>query len=307
MRHSTHIWILFLAAFVTTTALSIFLLRFTGEASRFSRGKKSGPPRSIIPLSPALAEIVWDLGLGEKIAAVTDNTRYPELLRTRPKVGGFLTPNVELIVQASPDLVICRKAQSRLSARLRSLGIETLEVADQSIEDVIGSIQRIGKATKTQDRARTLVSRMKRQLDALHRESAGLSKPKVLLVVGRADETLRAIYAAGPKTILGELIRLAGGRNVVTSSLAAYPVVSAEFLESAKPDIIVEINTPPTTLPKAAILASWKRLSQVAQGRTKVVVVRDPSWLIPGPRLLQAAQSLQQLLASLQSKPRPIP
>ena len=66
----------------------------------------AAPPSRIVSLAPNITEILYDLGLGDRIVAVTDYCDYPPAVKGKPRVGGFTNPSLEAVVGAKPDLVI---------------------------------------------------------------------------------------------------------------------------------------------------------------------------------------------------------
>jgi iron complex transport system substrate-binding protein len=64
------------------------------------------PPVRIVSLAPSITEILYDLGLEDRIAAVTVFCDYPKRAKDKPKIGGFANPSLEAIISARPDLVL---------------------------------------------------------------------------------------------------------------------------------------------------------------------------------------------------------
>lgn len=84
-------------------------------------------PQRIISLSPSNTEIVYALGLQDRLVGVTDYCNYPEVALDKPKVGGFSTADVELVADAEPDLIIAGNIHaSKVIPQLEELGYTVL-------------------------------------------------------------------------------------------------------------------------------------------------------------------------------------
>ncbi len=304
MGHAKRIWTYAAVTGLAATLASVLALR---AMNRHAAPALHSRPVRIVALSPGIAEILYALVGPNRIVGVTDNTRHPSELSRKQHVGGFFTPSLEEILKLEPDLVVCRKAQKDFARRLTDLGLPIVLVADETLSDLLDSILTIGSATGEQRRSEKLHHRMSLAFKKLRQRATHSPGPRVLLVIGRADETLRSLYAASPKTILGQILELAGARNVITSSTAAYPVVSVEALESTRPDVIIELAVPPAAASPDTLRRSWLQLSCVSQGKTKVFLLDDDAFLIPGPRLVEAARKLDQILSSLHSRSSHVP
>ncbi|MDQ0881362.1 ABC-type Fe3+-hydroxamate transport system substrate-binding protein [Peribacillus sp. V2I11] len=125
-------------------------------------------PKKIVSLIPSNTEVVFALGLGEKVIGVSDNDNYPEETKEIEKVGG-MEMNTELIVSMKPDLVIAHASSAHNSneglQQLKDAGIDVLVVNDaQSFDQVYESIEMIGQATGEHDKAKEIVADMKTKL-----------------------------------------------------------------------------------------------------------------------------------------------
>src|SRR5699024_6608980 len=150
------------------------------------------------------------LGLGEKVVGVTRYCHYPPQALTKSKVGGYLDPNLEAIVALRADLVISFPDNSILEQRLTRLGISTLQVRHQTLKDILASIRTIGTATNKEAEAKGLLTTLTLRMKEIKRKTANLSRPQVLVVMGRP---LKEVFIAGINDPYDEMIRIAGGIN----------------------------------------------------------------------------------------------
>jgi ABC-type hemin transport system substrate-binding protein len=102
-------WIPLMVVFACITAF-VFIVRDKSNnwerVSESNPAKPSGKPARIVSLAPNLTEILFELGLGEEIAAVSSDSDYPPEADGKKKVGAFWQPNAEVIIACKPDLEI---------------------------------------------------------------------------------------------------------------------------------------------------------------------------------------------------------
>ena len=200
------------------------------------------PPQRIISTAPSITEMLYALGLGERVAGVTRFCDYPPDALKKPKIGDYINPNLEVIAALKPDLVIVQNNPVRLSERLRMLHLKTIEVNQQSIEGIYNSIAEIGKATDTEARARELTAEIKTRLDGIRKAAQRFPRTRGMFVVGRSQSRLDGLIVVGRSSYLNELIALAGGENVFSDAAAAYPGVSLEEVLARSPSVIIDMG-----------------------------------------------------------------
>jgi iron complex transport system substrate-binding protein len=197
----------------------------------------NGTPRRIISLAPANTEILFALGLGDKVVGVTDYCNYPPEAKNVSSVKGFSNPDIEKIMDLDPDVVFAAPIhEAEIIPQLESLRIKVIALAPTTIEATYDAIELVGNVTGVQETADTLVSNMKTRIDAVAKLVANLSdeeKPNVFYIVWHDPP-----MTAGGNTLPGQLVELAGGKNIF-SELSDYPAVSLESLVDKEPDIII--------------------------------------------------------------------
>lgn len=193
---------------------------------------RPGVPNRIVSIIPASTEILYALGLGNKVVADTVNCDYPPAAKTKPHIGD-MNINIEAVVALRPDLVVGDSVwNARDVARLRQLGLNVYAPHPTSIEDVESELHDLGRITGTSRQADRVVGEMQAKVMLARRLAASNKrKPRVLCLVG-----YNPLYVAGPGTFVGEIVSIAGGANVVTT--AGFPSYSKEAAIAAQPDII---------------------------------------------------------------------
>jgi len=262
----------------------------------------SAEPRRIISTAPSITEMLFALGLGDRVVGVTTFCRYPPEAVTKPKIGSYLRPDVEAILALRPDLVIVEKSMFRRALASPQLKLPLLEVDDATIEGVFDSIRAIGRAAGVDERSSQLVARIRSELDGLRRAGSGRAPPTVLFIVGRTPGRIEDLIAAGRGSYISELIALAGGKNILDDAAAPYSKIGIEQILARNPDVILDMGDMASAgdhpdLPRQDVLRLWQRfknLKAVQQGR--VYSVNSDVFMIPGPRLAEAARRIAKLL-----------
>jgi len=255
----------------------------------------TGPDR-IVSLAPNLTEILFALGLGEKVVAVSSDSDYPAEAAGKNKVGTFWQPNTEAIIASKPDLVITEWFEQQKSAAeaLQRLGYRVLTLKIESIEELLAAIKKIGDATGAQDRAEKLVEDIGNRLDNLRSRLAGTNKVKVLWVV--QTEPLRV---AGRNTFLNQLLELVGGENAIGPTIQQYPPLSTEELLASAADIIIQsaMTTDNIHAEQQAAEMFWsKRRGLPAVKNNRIYVIDPDTTLRLGPRLCQGLELVARCL-----------
>lgn len=239
----------------------------------------AGSPKRIVSLVPSVTEILFALGLEERIVGVTRFCNYPERAKSKPQVGDYANPNLEAVLMQQPDLVFISAdaASQALLARMESLGLTVYVIYPRGISDTIETIRAIGRVTGAERRGAELARQLDETAQRVTTAVAGRQRPRVLFCV-----MVQPLTVAGPATLVGDLIKTAGGDNVVAAGANRYPTWGSEALLLADPDLIVVSPHPGTPNP-ADLFAQWPELKAV---KTQRVVTVTPDWVHrPGPRL----------------------
>ncbi|MGJ5817424.1 ABC transporter substrate-binding protein [Paludibaculum fermentans] len=255
-------------------------------------------PQRIVSTAPSITEVLYALGLGDRVAGVTQYCRYPVDAQKKPKIGSFLQPDFERILALKPDLVLVIKNPIQVAERLRKLGVQAAEVNQDSIDDVFRSIESIGKLTGTETAARQLTTDLRSQLDQVRAKARTQPRIKALFLVGRSPGSLQGMVGVGPRTFIDELVTLAGGDNLLSNSPIQYPKVSVEQVLSGDPQVILDmgdfahIEGKPLEA-QQQFFTLWARYPNLTAVKTRRVVQIDSDVFIhPGPRMGIAARAI---------------
>ena len=263
---------------------------------------RGAPPERIVSTAPSLTELLYALGLGDRVVGVTRFCTYPPDALKKPKIGDYVNPNLEAIAALKPDLVVIQTNPVQLAERLRTLHLNVLEVDQHDIAALYESIRQVGEATGAIARAAQLATSIRDSLNQVRKRAAGSGRTPMMFVVGRTPGRLDGMIVAGRTSYLNEVIEIAGGKNVFGDARAAYPQVSLEEVLARNPSAIVDIgdmaqDRSVTPEQIREVIALWQRVPTLAAVRDKRVYPIAPGGLlVPGPRVVEAARELLQIL-----------
>jgi len=165
-------------------------------------------PQRIIALVPSLTEILFSLGLDERVVGVTDFATYPPAARKKPKIGSFFNLNLEKIISLHPDLIVASMdgKQEKIITSLREFHLPIYRVNPKSLNDIYRSINNLGEITATLPRAHRVILSMKKRVGMVEKRVARLPRKRVFYQVG-----IDPIVTANRNTFAADLIRRAGG------------------------------------------------------------------------------------------------
>ena len=265
-------------------------------------GDAAGPAR-IVSTSPSITEILFALGLGDRVVGVSSFCRYPPAAVRLPKVGSFLRPETERIARLRPDLVIVHAGPHDVPRQLSALGIASITVDRGTLAGVYSSIRAIGAAAGVPDRAIRLVNDLEARLAAVRADAVKRPPRKVLVLVGRQPGTLSDLVGVGRGSYLNDLVSVAGGVNVLDDPrLPEYPRISMETVIRLQPDLIVDAGDIGETeedhrrrQPLTERL--WRQQTHVKAAQANGIrAVTSDAFVVPGPRVIEVAETLARWL-----------
>jgi iron complex transport system substrate-binding protein len=265
----------------------------TGEkTSATATDSAAGKPLRILSLTPNVTEILFALGLGDKVVGRSTYCDFPPEATALPAVGDTMQLNMAAIIRLQPTLAFAVTRRDDLAKRLAGLGIRTVAVQSDHMDQLLAAIRTIGRETERSEAAEALVARIEADLATVRRRVEGLPHPRVLFAFPATIGTSR-IMVAGRGTFVDELLRVAGAENAYPDQ-ADWPSLGPEQVVALAPEIVL-INTTgaaATDRPEA-IRTAWAALTSVpAVARGRVHILTAAYLTIPGPRVGQAARLL---------------
>ena len=210
-------------------------LEFTDYYNRKVKVKQK--PQTVVSISPGITEILFDLGVGNKIIGRTIFCNFPKEALQIEAIGGISDANLERIIALRPQIVITSSmVRKDLVENIEKAGISIICLPERSnIEGVFGTIKILGKIFDKENTADSLINNMKNQLNEIKSTYNNNSyKPSIYYVVGYGAT---GDFTAGRDTYINEIIELSGGRNIANNiSNWSY---SKEELFAQQPDYII--------------------------------------------------------------------
>ncbi len=256
-------------------------------------------PQRIVSLVPALTEMLYAIGAGPQVVAVSSYDEYPPEVKALPRVGALLDPDTERIISLKPDLVITYGSQVDLQAQMKRAGIPTFDYRHAGLSHILVTMTELGVRTGHAADADKAVAAIEARLAAVRARVAGKRRPKTLLVFSREPKTLRNMYVSGGRGFLHDMLEIAGGDDVFNDIDKESVQVSTETILSRAPEVILELRPEeiPAGLPMQQELASWARLASVPAVRNQqVLFISGHAVTVPGPRIAESVERMAKAL-----------
>ena len=245
-------------------------------------------PERVVSLAPAVTEILFELGLDEKIVGVTVFCNYPEAVLEKPKTGDFLNPSIELIVAAEPHIVfVAAGVQEGIIERLEQLGITVFCMDAETVNQVIENVRMMGEIMDIFEVAQSLADNMQARVDAVVLKVKNQERPVVFYEVW--DEPL---MTAGPNSFIDNLIELAGGQNLAADAESRFLQLSMEILFERDPDVYIANDF--QSVSDIMARPRYENLTAVQTGR--VYTINDDLINLPGPRVVQGLEEMARMI-----------
>ena len=247
-------------------------------------------PERIISLAPDVTELLFLLGLEDRIIGVTVHCDWPDQVRRKRRIGTLLNPNYELILSLRPDLVIASTAGNDQAAvlKLARLGVPVFVTAPRSVEKIIETVETVGLITETADRGRQLAADMRTRISGLQRRLAGLRPVRAFFITW-----FEPLLAPGRDTFETGVLELAGVELISATAPGFYPRYSLEQVIASDPDAVMAVYHSGQPLPDLRQVSGWKSLRAVRENRVFILneVLQHPS-----PRFLDGLEEMARRL-----------
>jgi iron complex transport system substrate-binding protein len=252
-------------------------------------------PQRIISLAPSNTQILFAVGVGDKVVGVTDYDHLPYNFTAwiaagnMTSVGGFSTPNKEAIATLHPDLILATPINDPDVVTLRSLGNKVLVLNPNDVNGVLKDITMVGKATGADQNATTLVNSINSKINSIEAKitAAHVAKPLVYYEVWYPDP----LMSAGSTSFINDVISKAGGTNIFENETQQYPTVSSETIVQKNPDVIMlptDMANPGDkpfygSVQEVKDRPGWGSISAIQNNR--IIVVDGDLFAEAGPRI----------------------
>ncbi len=251
-------------------------------------------PMRIISLAPSITEMIYFLGLGDRLVGVTRFSYFPEEARRKPRVGAYTDINVEKVITLNPDLVIATADGNKRGdvEMLEEVGIPVYVVNPRRVNQALDTIEKLGEICGVPDRAKRLVSYLRERVVRVVKAVEKKARPRVLLVIH-----VKPLMSVNRNTIHHDIIRLAGGMNMTEGQPITYPKLSMEEVIRKRPDVIIISSMKRGERFEKARkqwFLRWPALPAVRKGNVYLI----DSDLIdrPAPRIVRGLEEMARLI-----------
>jgi iron complex transport system substrate-binding protein len=269
-------------------------------------------PLRIVSLVPSATEVLFAIGAGPRVVAVSSFDHFPPEVERLARVGALVDPDVERILSLRPDLVIAYASQTDLRAQLDRAGIPLYVYRHGSLADITAGMRSLGARLGLAADAEAAASSVERDLERVRASVAGLPRPRTALVIGREPQSLRAISVSGGAGFLHDLLELAGGDNVFGDVARESTMASTETILARRPEVIIELHYMEHAVPgeEARERQAWNQLPGLPAVKSgRVHLLYGGELVVPGPRVVLTARAFAQALhpATWEEKRRRFP
>ncbi len=251
----------------------------------------AAPALRVVSMVPSHTETLCALGACDRLVGRDALSDAPADALAAPTLGTAFAPDLEALVALAPDLVLS-DGFAGLEDALAPFGIAVYAGTPQGLSDLGPYVDDLGALLGLPLEAAALADHLERGLEAVRVAVAGADRPTVFVEIDATP------YAAGPTSLVGAIVSIAGGEHVIDASLGAYPQVDPEAIVAADPEVILLMDAPyGVTAADVAARPGWADLRAVRDGRV-VELTQDETDALsrPGPRLVQAAEALARRL-----------
>ena len=252
-------------------------------------------PQRIVSFGPSITEILFALGLEEKVVGVDDYSDYPEAAKLKPNIGDAFNPSLERIVELEPDLILTLK-QEQLNMELDALGIKFMVLDPEDIDGILGNIELVGEITGTKKRAEELIKDMQDSISQMIALMEDAPKVSVFFIIDATDPTLP--WTAGTGSFIDALITMAGGENIAGEAVGAWVPFSLEHVVSSDPEVII-VQTMTGGIPTISKQELeehpvWGEMTAVKQGEIRFI--NGDLVSRAGPRIVQGLEEIAKII-----------
>ena len=251
------------------------------------------PPKRMIALAPNLTEILYVLGLGDRVVGVTNHCNYPPEANLKPKVGSYVHLNVEQIISLSPDLVIGTMDGNEryILDLLEQAHIKVFFVNPREVRQAIETISTIGLVCGLPEKARHISDALTLRVNRVVEATRERKRPLVFLQIH-----IQPIMSVNRNTVHHDLIRLAGGDNMTADEPVTYPRISLEEVIRRKPQVLLVSSMEREGRFEKARQdwLQWTSIPAVQKGR--VHLIDSDTIDRPSPRVVDGLEIMAKLL-----------
>ncbi len=249
-------------------------------------------PSRIISMSPSITEILYELGVDDRLVGVTNYCNYPVDATTKTKVGGFSSPNVETIISLSPDLIITASWDPDIIAQLDYLVLGVVVILAEDLEGTIENIKAIGDLVDAEAKGIEVANNLTLEMEEITNETSNIAQIDKIDCYFEVWETPKV---AGGISFINDMIDKAGAINIFKDLTLKWPTVSHESVIDGDPDVIfITEHSAPWYSQAVCDRAGYNVVNACINAR--VYSAYDDIYLRQGPRIIMALENMTRYL-----------
>lgn len=192
----------------------------------------------IIAGTVVIAEIMDKLEL-DAIAVPETEKKLAKRFDGLPTIGNAMEPDMEIVKSLNPtDVLSVSTLEYDLQDKFKQLNIPVNFLNFQSVDAMLSEIQKLGERYKRESQAEELVKELQKNIEAVQNVAGNKEGPRVLILLGIPGSYL----VATENSYAGDLVKRAGGINVMEGQDAEYLASNTEYLHNSNPDIILRLS-----------------------------------------------------------------
>ncbi|MGM9923835.1 MAG: ABC transporter substrate-binding protein [Bacillus sp. (in: firmicutes)] len=244
-------------------------------------------PEKIVSLQPSNTEILFELGVGDKIIGATEYDNYPKEAKKIERVSDSVVINTEAIIAMKPDAVIAYTIGDENALKpIKEAGIPVFVIKSAtSIDDIYGDINQLAKVMGVEEKGKEIVNDIKEQINAVQEKTADIKKPaKVYYEISPSPD----IFTTGSQTFQQEILEMAGVENIFAEQTGWVKISEEEVLKRNPQVILTTVNYVEDPIGEIKSRANWKSVEAIANNQ--VHQLDNDIMSRPGPRIGEAAE-----------------
>jgi len=222
-------------------------------------------PESVVSLVPSITEILFKIGAGDSVKAVTYHDSYPGEASSKEIVGGFFSPSLKAIVALQPDIIFLSRLHTKVIEKFGHGKCKLINLETDSIADSYKNIYLLGKIFNKEENAVGIVAEIKNRLKIIEKKISEIpssERKRVLRLIGRDP-----VMTLGDDSFQNEMIRAAGGISPVLGKKDNIVVITKEEWIKFNPQVIYGCGGDRETAKKFFNRPGWKDVDAIKNGK----------------------------------------
>jgi len=249
-------------------------------------------PERIISMAPSITETLYELEVDDRLVGVTDYCNYPVNASSKTSIGGFSTPNMEVIVSLNPDLIISAAWNEESVALLENLGFAIVIILAYTLDEIINNIGVIGNLTDAETKGAEIVNTLTTDMEAITNKTSTINEN---ITVDCYFEIWETPMVAGGTSFIDDMITKAGAINIFSDLPLEWPTVQHEWIIGSDPDaIFITEHSAPWYSQAVCDRTGYNVVNACINAR--VYLGNDDIYLRTGPRIIMALENMTRYL-----------